>query len=185
MPRVLAPAVVGGAMLAACFAPRAIAQEEMQRKGSALARAAQQELYRLGCYSDAINGVWTSPSRLAAEKFLARVNARLPVEQPDEALLALLRNTTGFVCSQCPPGEAFNSAGDCVPKALVDKAAKSVPITTGAVAEPPRSAEGSTSDEPGGERDAAGSEKTAPPISGVAKYWRSLLRKFDRALGFE
>ena len=148
MHRVLAPAVVGIATLIACLAPGpVIAQEEAQPKGSALARAAQQELYRLGCYNEAINGLWTSPSRSAAEKFLARVNARLPVDQPDEALLALLRSTGGFVCDQCPLDEAFNSAGDCVPKALVDKVAKSAPITTGAVAEPPRSVERSASDE--------------------------------------
>jgi len=186
MQRVLAPAVVGSAMLVACFASGpAIAQEEVQPKGSALARAAQQELYRLGCYNDAINGVWTSPSRSAAEKFLARVNARLPVEQPDEVLLALLRSTSGFVCSQCPLGEAFNSAGDCVPKALVDKAVKSAPITTGAVAEPPQPVERSISDEPGSERDSAGPGKPAAPTSGVAKYWRSFLKKVDRAFGLE
>ena len=186
MHRVRTPAMVGIATLIACLAPGpVIAQEEAQPKGSALARAAQQELYRLGCYSEAINGVWTSPSRSAAEKFLARVNARLPVEQPDEALLALLRNTRGFVCDQCPLGEAFNSAGDCVPKALVDKVAKSAPITTGAVAEPPRSVERSASDEPASEHDAAGPGKPAGPASGVAKYWRSFLRTIDRALGAE
>ena len=182
----LAPAVMGIAALVACLtASAATAQEEAQSKASALARAAQQELYRLGCYNDAINGVWTSPSRSAAQKFLSRVNARLPVEQPDEALLALLRSTKGFVCTQCPVGEAFNSGGDCVPKALVDKPTKPVPITTGAVVRSERSNEHSSSEEPSGQPDAAGQGKQSGTASGASKYWRLFLRKIDRAFGFE
>ena len=183
MQRVLAPVVTGVAVLLACLtAGRATAQEEAQSKASALARAAQQELYRLGCYNDAINGVWSSPSRSAAQKFLTRVNARLPVEQPDDVLLALLRSTKGFVCNQCPVGEAFNSGGDCMPKALVDKPTKPVPITTGAVVESERS----SSDEPSGQPDVAGQGKQpSAPASGASKYWRLFLRKIDRAFGFE
>src|SRR5262245_37453434 len=186
MQRVPASAVMGMAVLVTCLpAGPAIAQEEEQPKGSALARAAQQELYRLGCYNDAINGVWTSPSRSAAQKFLSRVNSRLPVEQPDEALLALLRSTKGFVCGQCPPGEAFNSAGDCVPKALVDKVAKSVPIATGTVAEAPPSLERASSDDLGSQREPSGPGKQAGLVSSATQYWRKLLRKVDRALGLE
>jgi hypothetical protein len=186
MQRVLGPIVMGIAVLAACLrAGVATAQEEVQLKGSALARAAQQELYRLGCYNDAINGVWTSPSRSAAQKFLSRVNARLPIEQPDEALLALLRSTKGFACSQCPVGEAFNSAGDCVPKALVDKPIKTMPITTGGVPDPPRSNEHASSDDLSGQRDPAGQGKPSGQASGASKYWRILMKTVDRAFGFE
>jgi hypothetical protein len=181
MQRLLAPVLMGIAVLLACFtAGPATAQDEVQFKASALARAAQQELYRLGCYNEQINGVWTSHSRSAAQKFLSRVNARLPIEQPDDALVALLRSTKGFVCTQCPVGEAFNPAGDCVPKALVDKPSKPAPITTGAVADPPRpSNERSPGDDPGGP---AGQAK---PASGASKYWRLFLKNMDRALGFE
>jgi hypothetical protein len=162
----------------------ATAQDEVQSKASALARAAQQELNRLGCYNEQINGVWTPPSRSAAQKFLSRVNARLPIEQPDEALVALLRSTTGSVCSQCPAGEAFNPAGDCVPKALVDKPTQPAPITTGSVTDTPRSNEHASSDDPGGQREAAGQGKP-PQTNGATKYWRLFLKKIDRALGFE
>jgi hypothetical protein len=186
MQKVVAPALMGIAVLVACSTGGpATAQEEVQSKGSALARAAQQELYRLGCYNDAINGVWTPPSRSAAQKFLSRVNARLPVEQPDDALLALLRSTKGFVCRQCPVGEAFNSAGDCVPKALVDKPIKPVPITTGTVAESPQSNERSPGDELSAQHDTAGQGNQSGQASGASKYWRLFLRKVDRALGFE
>jgi hypothetical protein len=184
MLRVLAPIVTGIAALVACLtAGPATAQDEAQFKASALARAAQQELYRLGCYNEPINGVWTSHSRSATQKFLSRVNARLPIEQPDDALVALLRSTKGFVCTQCPVGEAFNPAGDCVPKALVDKPSKPAPITTGAVADPPRpSNERSSSDDPGGP---AGQAKPPGQASGASKYWRLFLKNMNRALGFE
>lgn len=184
MQRVLAPVLMGIATSVAWLtAGPATAQEEVQFKASALARAAQQELYRLGCYNEQINGVWTSHSRSAAQKFLSRVNARLPIEQPDDALVALLRSTKGFVCTQCPAGEAFNPAGDCVPKALVDKPSKAVPITTGAVADPARpNDERSSSDDPGGP---AGQAKPPGQASGASKYWRLILKNVDRVLGFE
>jgi hypothetical protein len=186
MQRVLALAVMGLAATAACLAAdSANPQEDAQVSGSALVRAAQQELYRLGCYSEPINGVWTQPSRAAAQKFLSRVNARLPVEQPDDALLALLRSTKGFVCSQCPQGEAFNSAGECVPKALADKAAKSAPVTTGALAEQPRSPEHPPGEELGSQRELSGQGTQTGLASSATVYFRALLRKVDRAFGLE
>ena len=184
MQRVLAPVLMGIAASFACLtAGPAPAQDEVQSKASALARTAQQELYRLGCYNEQINGVWTSHSRSAAQKFLSRVNARLPIEQPDEALVALLRSTKGFVCTQCPAGEAFNPAGDCVPKALVDKPSKPAPITTGAVADPTRpDNDRSSSDDAG---SPAGQAKPPGQASGASKYWRLFLKNVDRALGIE
>src|SRR5262245_30200778 len=185
MQRVLAPLVMGIAVSATCLsAGPATAQDEVQSKASALVRAAQQELYRLGCYNEQINGVWTPHSRSAAQKFLSRVNARLPIEQPDEALVALLRSTNGSVCSQCPAGEAFNPAGDCVPKGLADKPSQRGPITTGSVTDMPRSNDQSSSDDPGGQREGAGQGKP-PEAPGATKYWRLFLKKIDRALGFE
>jgi hypothetical protein len=183
MQRVLAPAAVGIALLVAGLARPALSQEDV--RASARARAAQQELYRLGCYNDAINGAWTSPSRTAAQKFLARVNARLPVDQPDDTLIALLRSTKEFVCMHCPPGEAINGAGDCVPKALVDKTAKSAPMSTGALADSPRSLERPTGEASAAQRDPATAEPSAGATTTGIKYWRSLLRKVDRALGLE
>jgi hypothetical protein len=185
MQRVLAPVVMGIAVPIACLtAGPATAQDEGQAKGTNLARAAQQELYRLGCYNEQINGVWTPHSRSAAQKFLSRVNARLPIEQPDEALVALLKSTKGFVCSECPVGEAFNAAGDCVPKALADKPSKPPPITTGAVADS-RPDEHASSDDLGGQHEAAGQGKPPGQASGPSKYWRLFLKKIDRAFGFE
>jgi hypothetical protein len=82
-------------------------------------------------------------------------------------------------------GEAFNPAGDCVPKALVDKPIKPVPIITGAVEEPPRPNERTSSEDLSGQREAAGQGKPPGQASGATKYWRLFLKKIDGVFGFE
>ena len=59
-----------------------------------LAQQLQRELARVGCYDGQINGVWTTSTRQAMKAFLARVNATLPIHQPDGILLALVQKST-------------------------------------------------------------------------------------------
>jgi len=177
------------AALAVVIAVAGMAGRGHAQEPTTLAREAQKELYRLGCSEEAPSGAWTQSSRRAAQKFLDRANARLPVEQPDAALLALLQNAKGFPCAQCPAGEAFNAAGQCIPKPLLSKpekpAAASRAATEGAV-----SSELPTSDkrvEP--HENGAPAQRTAragsPESMAGSRYWRSMLRKVDRALGLE
>ena len=63
-------------------------------------RALQRELKRLGCYSGQIDGEWGPTSRYAAATFVKAVNAKLPIEKPDEALLALASYHQGAACQQ-------------------------------------------------------------------------------------
>ena len=42
------------------------------------------ELRRVGCYGGELNGVWTPATRLAMKAFTERVNATLPVGDPDD-----------------------------------------------------------------------------------------------------
>ena len=56
-----------------------------------LAEDLQRELARVGCYDGQINGVWTTSTRQAMKAFLERVNATLPITQPDGVLLALVQ----------------------------------------------------------------------------------------------
>ncbi len=63
-------------------------------------RALQRDLSRHGCYSGAIDGDWGSASRYAAATFIEAVNAKLPVDQPSEFLLALSRQHQGPACQQ-------------------------------------------------------------------------------------
>ncbi len=62
-------------------------------------RAIQSELRRHGCYEGALDGDWGPASRYAAIAFTQAVNAALPVDQPDAALLTLARRHPGRACA--------------------------------------------------------------------------------------
>lgn len=72
-------------------------------------RTLQSELKRLGCYTGRIDGDWGPASRYAAAKFTGAVNAALPVEKPEPALLALARRHDG-TCNKIPQSSAIVTA---------------------------------------------------------------------------
>lgn len=72
-----------------------------------LAQELQGELQRVGCYAGTIDGVWTPQSQKAMKAFMERVNAQLPVDEPDYVHLALVRDRQGMACAKpCAPGPA-------------------------------------------------------------------------------
>lgn len=74
----------------------------------------QQELRRVGCYHGYLDGDWGPGSKRAMQAFLRKVNATLPVDQPDEFLLALLRSHPDGTCTKtCAPGQVENESGQC------------------------------------------------------------------------
>ena len=78
----------------------------------ALAIEIKTNLARLGCFSGKIDGRWTPTVSDAAEKLATRLNAILPTERPDHALLALARSQSTRVCDERPnAGEKANNAG--------------------------------------------------------------------------
>ena len=88
-----------------------------------LVRDLQRELRRVGCYEGELSGEWSPDVRRAMKTFTDRVNARLPLEQPDYILLTLVRGHTDIACGKgCPAGQAMADGGRCVPKGLVAKA---------------------------------------------------------------
>lgn len=87
--------------------------------GYELVRALQAELQRVGCYRGAVDGDWGPMSRRAMRGFTDRVNASLPVDQPDHVLYRMVQGYEGQACGSCPSGEALNVAGRCVPAALL------------------------------------------------------------------
>jgi hypothetical protein len=90
-----------------------------------LTREIQRQLKRAGCYGGAISGVWSPAVRQAMKAFTDRVNAALPVEQPDHILLALVQNHKEATCGgACPPGQAAGADARCLPNALVARAKK-------------------------------------------------------------
>jgi hypothetical protein len=96
-----------------------------------LAQDLQSELQRVGCYAGTIDGVWTPLARKAMQAFTERVNARLPIDEPDYVLLALVRGRQGKVCmNACPPDQTLTADNRCVPDAVLARAAKPVPERT-------------------------------------------------------
>jgi hypothetical protein len=97
-----------------------------------LTKELQRQLRRLGCYSGEMNGTWTPSTLRAMQTFMNRVNAVLPLEQPDRILLALLQSHPDKTCSKpCLSGENPSPDGRCVPSAIT-----SPPLKTGALTRP-------------------------------------------------
>jgi hypothetical protein len=92
---------------------------------TALVRELQKELTRVGCYDGDISGVWTTSSRRAMRDFTDRVNAKLPIDEPDQILLSLVQGHRQKACGvACPPGQEAGAGGRCVPSALAARPAK-------------------------------------------------------------
>jgi hypothetical protein len=90
---------------------------------ASLARALQRELQRVGCYDGEVNGTWTTSTRMAMKSFTDRVNASLPIDQPDYILLSLVQRHAGRACgTDCPTGQLLSDEGRCVPSAVLTKA---------------------------------------------------------------
>jgi len=111
----------------------------LPRDRASLARELQLELKRVGCYAAEPNGVWTPASRKAMKSFTDRVNASLPVDAPDEILLALVQAHRGEACgAPCPAGQGLAEDGRCLPGAILAQAARKAPAPVVAAAARPR-----------------------------------------------
>lgn len=90
-----------------------------------LARDLQQELKRVGCYGGHITGAWTPSTKRAMWAFMDRINASLPLEEPDYILLTLVQGHSGMACgADCKAGEVMSANGRCLPQAVVAQAEK-------------------------------------------------------------
>ena len=91
---------------------------------ASLTRELQRELQRVGCYDGEISGTWTTSARMAMKAFTDRVNASLPIDQPDYILLSLVQRHPGKACGAgCPSGQSLVEER-CVPSAVLAKASK-------------------------------------------------------------
>lgn len=90
-----------------------------------LTRNLQRELKRVGCYDGEISGSWNTASRRAMKSFTDRVNATLPVDEPDYILLTLVQGHGAQACgAQCPGDQVLAKDGKCLPRAIVAQAEK-------------------------------------------------------------
>lgn len=86
----------------------------------ALTRNIQAELKRVGCFDGDADGAWSSATQRAMRTFTERVNATLPVEEPDYILLTLLQGQTGLACGKtCPAGQVTVGDGRCEARAIL------------------------------------------------------------------
>ena len=131
---------------------------------ASLARELQRELKRVGCYDGAINNSWTNSTRTAMKAFTNRINAMLPVDKPDQILLALVQDHRDRLCDvACPAGESLTKDGRCLPNAVLARATKKVAQRNAAL---------QTVEQPGGHVTLVWST-TTPPQPELAEPVRS------------
>ena len=90
-----------------------------------LVRDLQRELKRVGCYDGEINGAWTASTKRAMAAFTERVNATLPLDEPDYILLTLVQGHGAQACGRgCPTGQGMSEFGKCLPRAVLAQSAR-------------------------------------------------------------
>ncbi len=90
-----------------------------------LTRDLQRELKRVGCYDGEVNGAWGAATKRSMAAFIDRVNATLPLEEPDYILLTLVQGHAAQACGKsCPAGQGLNADGKCLPRAILAQKTK-------------------------------------------------------------
>lgn len=96
------------------------AQPTGAQQKALLARDVQRQLQRVGCYGGEIDGIWGPGSQRAVTAFMQRVNAVLPVDEPDVFMLSLLSAAPQTVCGTgCPRGQVLSAGDRCLPSTLL------------------------------------------------------------------
>ena len=115
----------------------------------ALTRELQKELRRVGCYEGDISGTWSESTRRAMKTFIERMNARLPTEEPDAVLYALVKGQDEPICGiVCSHSEGESADERCVASLLVHVQSKAAPSATLAVEKPAVAVDGSVGTTP-------------------------------------
>jgi len=74
----------------------------------------QQQLKRVGCYWGRMDGSWGIGTKDAMKEFTDRVNAALPLDEPDYVQLTLIQSHAEKTCGACPAGQSLSAMGRCV-----------------------------------------------------------------------
>ena len=97
------------------------------RDTETLIREIQRQLKRVGCYDGAVDGKWSPQVRTASKAFADRVNARLPVDRPDYALLRLAGAHEGRACGAADQKTALPSSPSLLREGRVPAGGAKVP----------------------------------------------------------
>jgi len=113
------------------------------RARALITRDLQAALAKAHCYDGPITGKWNAAAQAAMGAFLNTVNAHLPVDDPDEALLSLVASNSDVTCAPKPTvvADALDTtptmAYEKPPQTKVAIAAESpATLSAGAVAAP-------------------------------------------------
>jgi len=82
----------------------------------------QQQLRRVGCYWGRTDGSWGAGTKEAMKEFTDRVNAALPLDEPDYVQLTLIQSHSEKACGECPVGQSLSAAGRCVGQPITAQA---------------------------------------------------------------
>ena len=135
------------------------ADEDARRE---LVRDLQRELKRVGCYEGEINGNWAPAAKRAMAAFTERVNATLPLDEPDYILLTLVQGHSVQACGKgCPSGQAMNNSGRCVPSAIIARTGRPVPDKSASIQDDPPSSK--VRAEPRRNEKRVGADRVASP----------------------
>ena len=74
----------------------------------------QQQLKRVGCYWGRMDGSWGIATKDAMKDFTNRVNAALPLDEPDYVQLTLIQSHAERTCGACSAGQSLSASGRCV-----------------------------------------------------------------------
>ena len=74
----------------------------------------QQQLKRVGCYWGRMDGSWGIGTKDAMKNFTNRVNAALPLDEPDYVQLTLIQSHAERTCGACPAGQSLSAPGRCI-----------------------------------------------------------------------
>ncbi|PPD31210.1 MAG: hypothetical protein CTY20_00235 [Hyphomicrobium sp.] len=131
----------------------------------------QKELKRVGCYDGDISGSWNAATRRAMKSFTDRVNATLPVEDPDYILLTLVQGHASQACgTKCPADQGLGADGRCIPNAIIAQAArKAARAETAKTDRVKRSADPVATDQPGATIGISDARKTELAKSETAR----------------
>ena len=82
----------------------------------------QQQLKRVGCYWGRMDGSWGLATKDAMKDFTNRVNATLPLNEPDYVQLTLIQSHAERTCDACPAGQSLSASGRCVGQPITAQA---------------------------------------------------------------
>ncbi len=134
-----------------------------------LVKDLQRELKRVGCFDGEVSGTWGPSSKKAMASFTDRVNATLPLDEPDYILLTLVQGHGEKACGlSCPGGQALNDGGKCVPRAVLAHSGRRTQE------KPAASTRREEADQPSTVAQARAQSRSVPP-SKVASSWSAVV----------